>query len=284
MIIAVIVTYYPETDFISHLEQLLPQVQGVVIVNNGGGLPPLPPKTTLIENKTNLGLAAAQNQGIKAALDMGADWVLLLDDDSCPKMDMIQHMLKAYEINPLKSQIGLIAPRVHDRQVHKTYRVITGGKWWFSTSGNPSPYLNDLYFAIASGSLIKREVFEDIGLMREDFFIDHIDTEFCARMLAHEYKMMSAGHAVLYHALGNSARDGTIIRKNYPPERYYTQFRNMLLVVREYGTKLPAYALLNIGSSIRELFRIVVYEQQKREKLKAIARGIREGITTSLRC
>ena len=278
LIYAVIVTYHPDADFLRNLGAILPQITGVVVVDNGGDLPSLPRNITLIQNHTNLGLAAAQNQGITKAMELGAEWVLLLDDDSMPDAEMIAKMLAAYEVNPKKQTIGLIAPRIHDRQINKTYRVITGNKWWFSTKHPPSLYINNLFFAIASGSLIKREVFEKIGLMCDVYFIDHVDTEFCARLLKHNYTMMSAGEAVLHHALGNSARDGSIIRKNYSAGRYYTQLRNMLWVVREYGLDLPAYAALNIGSSLREIFRVMAYEHNKAAKLKALCKGIRDGL------
>lgn len=275
---AVIVTYHPDADFLYNLAEILPQITGAVVVDNGGGLPALPANTFLIQNSSNVGLAAAQNQGINKAAQLGAEWILLLDDDSTPGENMVLKMLAAYEANPEKENVGLIAPRIHDRQIHKTYRVITGGKWWFCTRNDPALYTNNLCFAISSGSLIKLDVFKKIGLMRDTFFIDHIDTEFCARMLVNNYKMMSTGNAVLYHALGNSARERKIIRKNYPPERYYTQFRNMIWVVREYGLKLPAYAALNLGSAARELFRVVAYEKDKRAKLRAIWKGVREGL------
>lgn len=275
---AVIVTYHPDADFRSNLEAILPQVTGVIVVDNGGVLPDLPERIFLIQNPENIGLAAAQNQGIAAALQKGAQWVLLLDDDSVPAPDMVAQMWAAYAANPRHDAIGLIAPRVHDRQIDTTYRIITGSKWRFQTTRRHERYVNHLLFAIASGSLIKREVFDTIGLMRDAFFIDHIDTEFCARMLAHGYAMMSAGDAMLYHALGNSAREDGIVRKHYPPERYYTQFRNLLWVVRLYGLKLPAYAALNLGSGLREFCRVVLYEKQKLPKLCAIGKGICKGL------
>lgn len=281
LIYAVIVTYHPDADFLRNVGAILPQITGVVVVDNGGDLPSLPRYITLIQNRTNLGLAAAQNQGIAKAMELGAEWILLLDDDSTPDADMIAKMLAAYEANPQKRTIGLIAPRIHDRQIDKTYRVITGNRWWFSTKNNPSLYINNLFFAIASGSLIKREVFKKIGMMREAYFIDHVDTEFCARLLKNKYTMMSAGHAVLHHALGNSAREGNVILKNYSAERYYTQLRNMLWVVREYGADLPAYAALNIGSSLREIFRVIVYEREKNAKLRAMCKGVWDGITSA---
>lgn len=277
MIYCVIVTYHPEADFLDHLAAILSQVAGVIIVHNGGELPPLPEGVILISNTENIGLAAAQNQGIEKALELGAEWILLLDDDSTATPEMVKTMLAAYEANPKKQSVGLIAPRIYDKQIDKTYRVIGGGKWWFNTKVEPPQYYNYLFFAIASGSLIKREVFEKIGMMRERFFIDHIDTEFCARMLASAYILMSAGEAKLNHALGNSSRDGNIIRKNYPPERYYTQYRNMLWVVKEYGAKLPAYAFLNVISSARELARILAFEPQKMAKVSAILRGLKDG-------
>ncbi len=277
MIYSVIVTYYPDGDFLANLAAILPQVAGVIIVHNGGDLPPLPAGVMLINNTENVGLAAAQNQGIVKALEFGAEWILLLDDDSTATPEMIKTMLAAYDVNPKKESVGLVAPRIYDRQIDKTYRVIGGGKWWFNTKVEPPKYYNDLLFAIASGSLIKREVFKKIGTMRESFFIDHIDTEFCARMLAGGYILMCAGEAKLIHALGNSSRDGGIIRKNYPPERYYTQYRNMLWVVKEYGARLPAYAMLNIASAAREFARILAFEPQKLAKCRAILRGLMDG-------
>jgi hypothetical protein len=52
-------------------------------------------------------------------------------------------------------------------------------------------------------------------------------------------------------------------------------------VVREYGLKLPAYAALNLGSALRELVRVLLYEKNKIAKLRAILKGMRDGYTIS---
>lgn len=283
-IYAVIVTYHPEADFPAHLAAILPQVEGVVVVHNGGDLPALPAEVTLIANSENKGLAAAQNQGILAALAKGAEWILLLDDDSAPAPDMIAQMQSAYAAFPEPERLGLIAPRVYDRAVGKTYRHIRGNRWWcwpqnWQNAKEYPPYLTPLCFAIASGSLMPAHVFAKLGLMREDFFIDHIDTEWCARLLSAGYTIMAAPRAALSHALASSTRQGAVVRKNYAPERYFTQSRNLFVVIRQYLFKAPALAAISLVSLLCETYRVVRHESQKQAKLSAIVSGIRQSFS-----
>ena len=288
---AVIVTYHPGAELDAAIAALMPQIAKLTIIDNGSGPETVErlriltrnPKICVLANPQNRGLADAQNQGIAEALASGADWVLLLDDDSVPAPDMLEQMFSAYGLQPYPERISLLAPRIHDRQIDKTYRVMTGNGWWFSTKAGEQPYIyrDDLIFAIASGSLIKSAVFRKIGGMREAYFIDHIDSEFCARMLKNGYRLMSVGKAILHHSLGNSARVDGIVRKHYPPQRYYTQFRNMLWLVKSCLFSLPAYAALNLGSGLREMVRLVRYEEQKGPKFRAILCGITHGLWRS---
>src|SRR5688572_27491997 len=100
----VVVTYQAQQ---LRLEQLLGLLRGtvrhVVVVDNGS---PALDKAQLVSShpwlsfKTlpyNQGIAAAQNEGIRLAAGTGAAYVVLLDQDSRPRPDMLARLLSAYE-------------------------------------------------------------------------------------------------------------------------------------------------------------------------------------------
>ena len=99
-LLAVVITYQPNLE---HLEQLLnalaSQVESILIVDNGsfedlkawinnrhGSV------IKLLELSDNQGIAAAQNIGIQWALDREAEFVLLMDQDSEPWLDMVEKL------------------------------------------------------------------------------------------------------------------------------------------------------------------------------------------------
>ena len=86
---AVVVVFDPDDRFKQLLLSLVKQVNKIWIIDNQpnsvsynyikGGQFQQKNNIKLVENKKNVGLAAAQNQGIKLALEDGVDWILLLD-------------------------------------------------------------------------------------------------------------------------------------------------------------------------------------------------------------
>ena len=95
-VLAVVVTYHPQAGALQTLlEALATQVDGLLVIDNTPGsaehvermLGPLRvgmPHLRLRRNGANLGIAAAQNIGIRKALEEGFDYVLFSDQDSLP--------------------------------------------------------------------------------------------------------------------------------------------------------------------------------------------------------
>ena len=86
---------------------------------------------------------------------------------------------------------------------------------------------------IASGSLIRREVFEQAGLMREDWFLGYIDFEFCFRAAEYGFLTIVTKNACMHHQMGDSQ---IVIQGRkvglYSPFRRYFDCRNTLLIQR----------------------------------------------------
>ncbi len=299
-IIAVVVTHNITRDFITYCNTLLPQTQHIIITDNASNTASLALLTTyannhkdhitLIQNDANLGLSKAQNQGIQNAFTHHQpDWVLLLDDDSEAAPDMTQQMLHALTLTPNHSNIGLITPQIIDRHSHHSYPcLLETSRFTFERRNitlppyNEEPYVENLFCALASGSLIKREVFETIGLMNEAFFIDFIDWDFALRLQKADYAILCATRAILHHSIGNRSQHHilgkTLSTTNQPPHRRYSSAKNRVIFWRLYCKTRPAIFFYTFMSLKLEGILILLCEKQKFVKIWQMIKGFLAGL------
>ena len=294
---AVVVIFNPDERFKKLLLSLIEQVDKIWIINNQpnfdvdkfitNGQVECEDKTTVIENKQNIGLAAAQNQGIKLALADGLDWVLLLDQDSILNKSFVKNMLHAARIYDNEGHIGFLTPR-HESD-DGSPSVPTYSKGLFLKPKryhmNLTEIDDSLLFGMASGSFIPNKRFKEIGLMREDFWIDYIDYEFSFRVRKQGYKILGVGGARLNHRLGITQQfkvlGKTFSYQVHPAFRRYTIYRNRVKVSKEYSMLFPDFLIFEILSIAKDLLKLVLLEDQKFTKLRSIIIGIVDGFKSS---
>jgi len=68
------------------------------------------PQVILIENRENRGFASACNQGIKWGLKCGADYVLLLNNDTVVAPDFLTKMAEAAEAD---EKVGIVGAKIY---------------------------------------------------------------------------------------------------------------------------------------------------------------------------
>lgn len=252
---AVVVTYNPDlTQFGALLERLLPQVQRVIVVDNGSdnaddvgtllesaGVAAGTP-VTCIMGRENIGIAAAQNEGISLAMQLGADAVLLSDQDSLPEPTMVaklQHCLHqacAVAASGAGAPVAAVGPvPVEIRgQDDTTALVYSYTKWGPKRRAIPSASESkDVPFVLASGCLIPVEVLRHVGPMNESLFIDHVDLAWCLRAISMGYRILACGDALLEHSLGEEIVHLPTGREVHvqSPERNYYMVRNTLFLL-----------------------------------------------------
>ena len=239
-VIAVVVSYQSNSQqLVRQFNRLLEQVGAIVWVDNASSnalqqLQCLWPAERVhpVWLTQNLGIGAAQNRGIERALACGATHVLLMDDDSLPTPNMVPLLLAALADRPLAAAIGArhFDPR---RKVERTpFSVVRGGRLrWLPCSDAGEVWEVD--HVIASGCLIPAAALQSVGQMREDFFIDWVDTEWCLRARDQGYLIYGACAAQLEHTLGD--RVVRVMGREIPlhePWRHYYQARNFVLMLR----------------------------------------------------
>lgn len=252
VVAAVVVTFNPAADTLeAQLLALRPQVARVILVDNGSRAEAMAVIRELAERQAcdllplgdNVGIGAAQNRGIEAALARQADYVLLMDHDSVPFDDMVARLVDAdRELRAGGVAVAAVAPTTVDKRNGITGKFVRLAGWSVQRRGfEEAGAFIEADFLIASGTLIHRDVLTRVGVMNESYFIDHVDTEWCFRARHRDGHLFGVDGARLYHELGDSVRRVWLGRwRNvfvHSPMRDYYAFRNTILMIR--GTPMP---------------------------------------------
>jgi rhamnosyltransferase len=272
---AIVITYHPDEALPDRLDRVCPQVNGVIIVDNGSTdaeqqmLRDLAANRAIevVFNAANLGVARALNIGIQRALALGYPSVLLLDQDSCVADDMIETLSAAHASFPDNERLAVIGSGFHEV---KPSPVLGSTK--------PSDIWVEVKSTITSGSWLPLAAYSAIGPFREEFFIDHVDTEYCFRARAKGYRVIKTRKELMSHAIGSPTQHALPWAKkwttNHSPDRRYYFARNDTVMLREYGNYgTLGWAWKSFCRSLRQCKRIALYENGKAEKIGAVIHG-----------
>lgn len=239
-VVAVVVTYQPSLEVLEQLlDALVPQVASVVMVDNGS-YSNLAERTSehntyaveLLQLGENRGIAAAQNIGIEWARNRGAEFVLLMDQDSIPAPDMVEELLSTIAKQPLAAAAG---PRYLDaRQDNPPPFIEVRGLRLKRCVCSTEESVVPVDYLIASGCLIPMAVLDKVRGMRDDLFIDYVDIEWGLRARHHGLQSYGVCSAHMQHSLGDHPIK--FLGKNIPlhsPLRHYYHFRNAVLLYKE---------------------------------------------------
>ena len=279
-ICALIVTYNCWEDVYNTIDSVISKVEELVIVDNGSETETIEAlnkyrehsNVTVLLNKVNLGIAKALNVGADYAIEKGYNWILTLDDDSIVTDSMLDIMMKAYEsLNEVESaNIAILAPKHIEKAVSFDKHIDEGDKLTITKVNTE----------ITSGNLVKLEALKEIGMYREEYFIDFVDHYLCLALRRKGYEIVRVEEAILLHSLGVSdpkvILGKAITVTNHSPVRRYYMTRNRLSMWKEFNEEFPAWVKEDKGRFINESIKILLYEEQKCKKLKMIAKGIRD--------
>lgn len=190
------------------------------------------PDYSIIRSEKNLGYANGNNIGIKYALDNGADYVCILNND----VEVEQNFLsKLVEVMESDRSIGMTGPCICEfgkrdiiQAMGATVSLYTGvtsginkGKY-YSKVEKENLQVNCLY---GTCFVIRREVFEKISLIPEDYFLFFEETEFCVKAKNSGFKLVCVYDSVVYHK-------GSSTIKKFQGLYYFFINRNRVIFIR----------------------------------------------------
>lgn len=277
---SIVVAYFPQEErLLTLLEALSSQCFLILTIANSPASKSLrevtsrSPRHHLIENQTNVGLAAAQNQGIRAARARGAEWLLFFDQDSVPRFDHVEKLVSAHESLALQGhRVAAIGPHLWDTHAGAFWPFHEVDWWQLREVRVPSVgRCAQLPYVVSSGSLIRMSVFDAVGDFDESLFIDNIDVEWGFRASDMGYKNFGYFDLVMQHTIGD--RQIRFLGKIHPlhsQQRHYFMFRSSirLMKLEHVPTKWKANELL------RMIPRLLVYSVFSDKPIKHLCAGI----------
>jgi rhamnosyltransferase len=239
-----------------------------------------------LQNDANVGLAAALNQGARAALRCAPEvrYLLLLDQDSEPGPGEVERLLGAFvHLAAEHPKLGGVGPRLLDVDtgLQHGFHQISGWRWIrrYPAEGVSEPVpvagLN------GSGTLMPAAVFAELGGMDESLFIDCVDTEWSFRVLASGYSLYGIPDVRFRHRMGISGMSfwffGRHVWPYRSPGRHYYLFRNVVRLLRMRHVP-PVWKFLAPLKLMATLTVHLLFDRARSAQISQMLRGLRDGI------
>ena len=207
----------------------------IVIVDNGstdgseGIFRQRCPDAEIIQTGANLGFAGGNNIGIRHAMERGAEYVWLLNNDAVADPEALTMLVEAMTADPAAAVAG---SKVYYHDDPKRIWC-AGGIWqkgWLRLRQRGAYQLDkgqfDRLVPVGSVSgcsmLLRTSALREIGLLDEDYFLYWEDTDWCARAGRHGYSVLFVPSSHVWHKVSASVAPRSQLQ-------YYYNTRNGLI-------------------------------------------------------
>jgi GT2 family glycosyltransferase len=233
------------------------------------------PGVELIRNGANLGFAGGNNVGIRRALERGADWVLLVNNDAVVEAGLPAALERAADARP---DAGLLGCKVLFEDGETVMYAGATFRAWLGYSGRRVGYgrpdhfheLRDVDRADGAAMAVSRAAADRVGLLDERLFAYVEDVDWSLRMRAAGFAVVFVHDAVVRHR-GSASTGGGASTANL----YYSA-RNTIFVA-ERARPLP-FGLrgLRRGVIVATHLAQAVSHPARRDAIRAVLAGRRD--------
>lgn len=199
------------------------------------------PDVQIIELDENLGYAGNNNVGIQAAMEQGADWVFVLNEDTIVDPACISHMIAAAVEKPDAGILGPLVYHYDEPTVIQTAGGLMDNYWQAYHLGQNQPDqgqfsgVRQVDWISGCAILVNRQVIEQVGSLDKRFFYYWEETDWCLR--AHEagWRLYCVSTAKLWHKG---------VQRDYRPSPNVTYYssRNRLLLLKKHHAPLHVWS------------------------------------------
>jgi GT2 family glycosyltransferase/glycosyltransferase involved in cell wall biosynthesis len=216
----------------------------------------------VIVSPTNLGFSGGNNLGIRRALADGAEWIVLLNNDTEVDPDFVATLRAT-----LADRDGIVGLPMEEAGAV----VRAGRRRWLALTLDHHTGPDDASdaYAVGGAMAVHRTVFERVGLLDERYFLYFEDVDFSARATRAGIPLHFPAVPVLRHAVSAStAKLGAPLLARY-------HARNAIHFNKKNGPMRVRVALMPwvVMLAARELVKLVIGRDRRR------ARAVLSGIT-----
>jgi GT2 family glycosyltransferase len=193
-------------------------------------------KVRVVVNEHNLGFAGGNNIGIRHALDGGADYVTLLNNDTTVDKAFIDALVEVFSQYP---RTGIAGPKIY-YETPPDQIWFAGGKISLSrgvaqhigireTDRGQFDAVREVDYITGCTLMAHRKVFENVGILDDSYRAYYEDADFCMRARRAGYEIRYTPHALVWHKISAST-GGQVSRR-----KITTKFRSTLRFFGRYA-------------------------------------------------
>ena len=241
------------------------------------------PGVIWMQTGKNLGFAGGFNRGMKYAREWGADYVLIINNDTLiGDNDLLNKLVKIFKDNP---NAGVVSPKIYFAPEYEFYKDRykkddEGHVIWYAGGNFDWDNVRSIHRGIdtvdkgdfnnvertdfVSGCclLVKREVLEKVGYFKEELFAYFEDNDWIERIKKEGFEQWYAGNTYIYHKVSRTAGIGSSMSD-------YLLTRNRMWFGMKYAKSRTKFALL------REAFKFLLTGRAaQREGIVDYYRGV----------
>ena len=243
-------------------------------------------KLILIKNEKNYGFAEGNNIGMRYALNLNPDYILLLNNDTVVDKEFLGELVKVGEGDEKIGVVGAVNYYYDDpRRIWYSGMDLIRSKLRLADIDITRNKIDNNQFArirevdeiVGSCLMIKVEVINKIGMLYSNYFCHYEDNEWCIKAKKKGYFIYANLDSKIWHKVASSQK------KISGFETYYTT-RNCFIFMKRNATKpqfiyfLIHFFLVKIILTTGSL--LVLHKDLK--LLKTYYRAIYDGIRLSL--
>lgn len=214
----------------------------MIVVDNGStdGSPAVIaaqyPDAVLVRNDSNVGFAQGANQGIEHALQDGADYVLLLNNDTIVEASMISHLVATAVL--YRNSVAVSPEMLNGYEPRRLWFVYGKTNLWTGIFSNPAhngpagkvfDLVVPMQYASGCCILIPKEMIRAVGELESSYFAYCEDVEWSIRARRAGFGLVCNTRAKLWHYIGSTGG------KN-PSRMRYLMTRNHIWTLRRHAS------------------------------------------------
>jgi GT2 family glycosyltransferase len=185
------------------------------------------PEVALIETGSNLGFGKANNIGIQKALELGADYLFLLNQDAWIFENTVSSLVANMEANP---QIGLLSPlhfQANETEYDTSFATYLGRKNGELNGLQLVPFVN------AAAWMLSRKCVEKVGYFEPLFGHYGEDRNYCDRVAFHNFQIAIDPDAKIVH--------DRVITRNFTKDITQSQYKLLSALINPKYSLTQAY-------------------------------------------
>ena len=243
----------------------------------------------LLREKENKGFTGGNNIGIQYALDIGYEYIMMLNNDVELEPNFLEPLIEKLNSN---KNIGAVQPLIyfhHDKNLvwnaGSTYNAL------FGICSTPNYNQRDdehaqmhiqksVDWITGCAFMIRASVLKEIGLLKERYFIYYEDVDLSFRIKAAGYDLGYVPASVIYHIAGMSHKSKEKGKEGFvSPKVHFLNARNRIWFLKQHTLSwaVPSVVLFNVFYFFSIGFYFIF--RARFQKWKAWNKGIWEGLT-----